>query len=99
MTRHNQSDENKEIKRMVDEGLGAGRVKSDVAQEEQARQERKYLAEMAKEKDVDGQGRERFDLDVDRMVNEGLGGGNICEGSGLIEESHVPELRASEEGE
>nr|WP_091741379.1 hypothetical protein [Marininema mesophilum] len=64
---------------------------------EQAQKERKYLEELAKEKDVDCQGRERYDLDVDRMVNEGLGGGNVGNHSGLIEESHVPELRGTDE--
>lgn len=43
----------------------------------------------AQRKDVDVNGRHRFEMDVDRMVNEGLGGGHVGDGSGLIEESHV----------
>ncbi|MDF2964329.1 MAG: hypothetical protein K0S39_6064 [Paenibacillus sp.] len=33
------------------------------------------------------QGREDYFMDIDRMVNEGLGGGNVTINNGLIEES------------
>lgn len=32
-------------------------------------------------------GRESYDMDVDRMVNEGLGGGNVTEHNGLVDET------------
>lgn len=37
--------------------------------------------------DKDHQGREDHMMDIDRMVNEGLGGGNVTPHNGLIEES------------
>jgi hypothetical protein len=33
------------------------------------------------------EGRDTHDMDVDRMVNEGLGGGNVSAQNGLIEET------------
>jgi hypothetical protein len=36
---------------------------------------------------ADHQGRQEYFMDIDRMVNEGLGGGNVTLRSGLIEES------------
>lgn len=33
------------------------------------------------------EGRADYDMDVDRMVNEGLGGGNVTLQNGLIDES------------
>lgn len=38
-----------------------------------------------KQKDKDS--REEYFLDIDRMINEGLGGGNITRDNGLIEET------------
>ncbi|MFC4776127.1 hypothetical protein ACFO9Q_05020 [Paenibacillus sp. GCM10023252] len=35
----------------------------------------------------DHEGREDYDMDIDRMVNEGLGGGTVTLHNGLIEES------------
>ncbi|TDF93868.1 hypothetical protein [Paenibacillus piri] len=37
--------------------------------------------------DACNQGREDYFMDIDRMVNEGLGGGNVTINNGLIEES------------
>lgn len=39
------------------------------------------------EQDARNEGREDHFVDVDRMVNEGLGGGNVTLHNGLIEES------------
>ncbi|TCZ76384.1 hypothetical protein E0485_14395 [Paenibacillus albiflavus] len=33
------------------------------------------------------EGRDKYDVDIDRMVNEGLGGGNVTQQNGLIEAS------------
>jgi len=35
------------------------------------------------------EGRDRLELDIDRMVNEGLGGGQVREDNGLIGETTV----------
>ena len=37
----------------------------------------------------DYEGRDQFEMDIDRMVNEGLGGGNVSPQNGLIEETTV----------
>jgi hypothetical protein len=37
--------------------------------------------------DAEQQGRDDYFMDIDRMVNEGLGGGNVTINNGLIEES------------
>lgn len=37
----------------------------------------------------DFEGRDAYDMDIDRMVNEGLGGGQVSTQNGLIEESTV----------
>ncbi len=37
--------------------------------------------------DVDDEGREAYFMDVDRMINEGLGGGNVTKQNGLIGDS------------
>lgn len=39
------------------------------------------------EKDAINSGREDHFMDVDRMINEGLGGGNVTLHNGLIDES------------
>ncbi len=41
----------------------------------------------AKEKDLLHEGKDEAWLDVDRMINEGLGGGQVGEGGGEIEGS------------
>jgi len=33
------------------------------------------------------EGRREYEMDIDRMVNEGLGGGNVTQHNGLIEET------------
>ncbi|TKI58651.1 hypothetical protein E8L90_26440 [Brevibacillus antibioticus] len=35
------------------------------------------------------EGRDCYDMDIDRMVNEGLGGGVVSDQNGLIEETTV----------
>lgn len=39
--------------------------------------------------DADHEGRAEYDMDVDRMINEGLGGGTVTIHNGLIEETSV----------
>jgi hypothetical protein len=39
------------------------------------------------EKDSIHEGRNRFFVDVDRMINEGLGGGQVTQDNGLINET------------
>lgn len=45
---------------------------------------------MSGKEDLQNEGREEYFLDVDRMINEGLGGGTVNdkENSGLIGEYH-----------
>lgn len=38
-------------------------------------------------KDTDHEGRNDYFMDVDRMINEGLGGGTVSMHNGLIEET------------
>ena len=48
----------------------------------------------------DYEGRDQFEMDIDRMVNEGLGGGNVSPQNGLIEETTVDTMTgASTENE
>ncbi|MGZ0051857.1 hypothetical protein [Brevibacillus gelatini] len=35
------------------------------------------------------EGRDAYDMDIDRMINEGLGGGIVSDQNGLIEETTV----------
>ncbi|RNB74706.1 hypothetical protein [Brevibacillus panacihumi] len=44
------------------------------------------------ERDSVYEGRDAYDMDIDRMVNEGLGGGQVTEQNGLIEETSVDTL-------
>jgi hypothetical protein len=37
--------------------------------------------------DMDHEGRDDHFMDIDRMINEGLGGGNVTPHNGLIEET------------
>jgi hypothetical protein len=39
--------------------------------------------------DSDKEGRDEYFMDIDRMINEGLGGGNVTMHNGLIEETAV----------
>lgn len=45
------------------------------------------------------EGRDAFDMDIDRMVNEGLGGGQVSDQSGLIEESTVHTMTGASNAE
>lgn len=51
---------------------------------EQSNQKR--LNQPEKQKDATVKGRDAFFMDIDRMVNEGLGGGTVAKENGLIEE-------------
>lgn len=42
-------------------------------------------------------GRDDYDMDVDRMINEGLGGGNVTYHNGLIEETTTHTMGIDEE--
>ncbi|QQE74044.1 hypothetical protein KDJ56_19630 [Brevibacillus composti] len=42
---------------------------------------------MSSQRDTYTEGRDNFDMDIDRMVNEGLGGGQVTDQNGLIEET------------
>lgn len=54
-------------------------------------------------RDCDHEGRDNFFMDIDRMINEGLGGGQVTVHNGLIEETstdtmtHVESLLQDEE--
>lgn len=39
--------------------------------------------------DTDNEGRDEYEMDIDRMINEGLGGGLVTDQNGLIEETSV----------
>lgn len=39
------------------------------------------------------EGRDSCFMDIDRMVNEGLGGGTVCEQNGLIEETTTDTMK------
>ena len=40
-------------------------------------------------RDAKYEGRDAYDMDIDRMINEGLGGGIVSDQNGLIEETSV----------
>jgi hypothetical protein len=40
-------------------------------------------------RDAYAEGRDAYDMDIDRMVNEGLGGGNVSAQNGMIEDTSV----------
>lgn len=42
------------------------------------------------------EGRDEYDMDVDRMINEGLGGGQVTLHNGLITESTTETMEADE---
>ncbi|WEK54950.1 MAG: hypothetical protein P0Y55_02370 [Candidatus Cohnella colombiensis] len=42
------------------------------------------------------EGREAYDMDVDRMINEGLGGGQVTFHNGLISETTTDAMEADE---
>lgn len=44
------------------------------------------------------EGRDNYDMDIDRMVNEGLGGGNVTMHNGLIAESTTDNMDERDEG-
>ncbi|MEK0315309.1 hypothetical protein [Cohnella sp. 56] len=42
------------------------------------------------------EGRDNYDMDIDRMINEGLGGGQVTFDNGLIEETTTDTMREKE---
>ena len=44
--------------------------------------------------DVVFEGRDEYDMDVDRMINEGLGGGQVTNENGLITETATDAMEA-----
>ncbi|MDQ6421158.1 hypothetical protein RB620_17175 [Paenibacillus sp. LHD-117] len=63
---------------------------------EQNQAEEKNLQAQAAEPHYEG--RETYDMDIDRMVNEGLGGGNVSMQNGLIAESTTDTMTSEWEG-
>ncbi len=51
------------------------------------------MAEKTRDEEI-YEGRDDFDMDVDRMVNEGLGGGQVTEDNGLITETTTDSMEA-----
>ena len=49
--------------------------------------------------DTGAEGRNTYDMDIDRMVNEGLGGGTVTLHNGLIAESTTDTMEPDSEGE
>jgi len=45
------------------------------------------------------EGRDAYDMDIDRMVNEGLGGGQVSDQNGLIEETTVHTMKGASNAE
>lgn len=45
------------------------------------------------------EGRDDYFMDIDRMINEGLGGGNVTLHNGLIEESSTDTMEPELKGE
>lgn len=50
-------------------------------------------------RDNDFEGRDAYDMDIDRMINEGLGGGQVSGQNGLIEESTVDTMTGASDAE
>lgn len=46
--------------------------------------------------DADKEGRDQYFMDIDRMINEGLGGGNVTMHNGLIEETSTDTMEDDE---
>lgn len=44
--------------------------------------------------DARNEGKEAYDMDIDRMINEGLGGGQVTVNNGLITESSTDYMEA-----
>ncbi|RXZ81491.1 hypothetical protein EBB07_14270 [Paenibacillaceae bacterium] len=65
-------------------------------EKEQAEQSQKQAGGI----DARHEGRDQYDMDIDRMVNEGLGGGQVTAHNGLVDESTtdtmVPDQRNDE---
>ncbi len=54
-----------------------------------------------KNRDIDHEGREKYYVDIDRMINEGLGGGQVSPDNGLIDSTrpfHDEESNRTKQG-
>ncbi|WP_020618778.1 hypothetical protein [Paenibacillus daejeonensis] len=47
--------------------------------------------------DADHEGRQAYEMDIDRMVNEGLGGGQVTRDNGLIEETTTSTMKGDQQ--
>jgi hypothetical protein len=52
------------------------------------------MRERQQPEDRTNEGRDDLDMDVDRMVNEGLGGGQVMQQNGLVTESTTDTMEA-----
>ncbi|WP_289142632.1 hypothetical protein [uncultured Brevibacillus sp.] len=50
-------------------------------------------------RDARYEGRDAYDMDIDRMINEGLGGGIVSDQNGLIEETSVDTMTGATNAE
>ncbi|GIO10424.1 hypothetical protein J31TS6_64520 [Brevibacillus reuszeri] len=50
-------------------------------------------------RDAKHEGRDAYDMDIDRMINEGLGGGIVSDQNGLIEETSVDTMTGATNAE
>ncbi|MGG1660961.1 hypothetical protein [Brevibacillus sp. NRS-1366] len=50
-------------------------------------------------RDAKHEGRDAYDMDIDRMINEGLGGGVVSDQNGLIEETSVDTMAGASSAE
>lgn len=65
-------------------------MRSELTEGQEDTETRYETMKKALEKDVHSEGRDEYWMDVDRMVNEGLGGGRMYNGSGRIDSSIGP---------
>ena len=50
-------------------------------------------------KDERHEGREQYEMDIDRMVNEGLGGGQVTLQNGLIDDTTTDSMGGEEDAQ
>jgi len=73
-----------------------GESKNKQQPSEQTKQERQSDVTDVTMDDALFEGRNSADMDIDRMVNEGLGGGNITLHNGFIDHSTTDTMREEE---
>lgn len=79
-----------QIDQVTDEESRRMGMRSELADGKEDTETRYETMKKALEKDVHSEGRDEYWMDVDRMVNEGLGGGLIGNHSGRIDSSIGP---------